>query len=105
MKPSGVTASNRTSSSATTTSTSENDLCRHPDTRRAATAILGSDARANRAFNFDTRRLTLFVELVNLFGRTNHAPDAPRIARSGQVTGATQRLFPFLPTAGVQIDF
>jgi hypothetical protein len=63
------------------------------------------DVRANRAFNFDTRRLTLFVELVNLFGRTNHAPDAPRIARTGHVRGATQRLFPFLPTAGVQIDF
>jgi hypothetical protein len=63
------------------------------------------DVRANRAFNFDTRRLTLFVEIVNLFGRTNHAPDAPRIARTGQVRGATQRLFPFLPTAGVQIDF
>jgi outer membrane cobalamin receptor len=63
------------------------------------------DVRANRAFNFDRRRLTLFVEVVNLFGRTNHAADLPHVWRSGRVFSATQSLFPFLPTAGLQIDF
>ena len=63
------------------------------------------DLRANRAFNFDNRRLTLFAEIVNLLGRSNVAADAPLVLRSGRVEGATQELFPFLPTAGVQIDF
>jgi hypothetical protein len=63
------------------------------------------DVRANRAFNFETRRLTLFVEIVNLLGRTNYAADAFRVLSSGEVVGTTQHLFPFLPTAGISIDF
>jgi hypothetical protein len=63
------------------------------------------DVRANRAFNFESRRLTLFAEVVNLLGRGNHAADTPLVFRSGRVAGATQDLFPFLPTAGIQIDF
>jgi RNA polymerase sigma factor (sigma-70 family) len=63
------------------------------------------DLRANRAFNFDRRRLTLFVEVINVVGRTNYTTDAFRVLPSGQVLGATQRLFPFLPTAGISFDF
>jgi outer membrane cobalamin receptor len=63
------------------------------------------DLRANRAFNFDRRRLTLFVEIINVVGRTNYTTDAFRVLPSGQVFGATQRLFPFLPTAGISFDF
>jgi hypothetical protein len=63
------------------------------------------DLRANRAFNFDRRRLTLFVEAINVVGRTNYTTDAFRVLPSGQVIGATQRLFPFLPTAGISFDF
>jgi hypothetical protein len=63
------------------------------------------DLRANRAFNFDRRRLTLFVEVINVVGRTNYTTDAFRVLPSGEVLGATQRLFPFLPTAGISFDF
>lgn len=63
------------------------------------------DVRANHAFNFDTRRLTLFVEIVNLIGRTNYAADRFRVFSSGRVVNATQQLFPFIPTAGLSIDF
>jgi hypothetical protein len=63
------------------------------------------DLRANRAFNFDSRRLTLFVEVINVIGRTNYTTDTFRVLPSGQVLSATQRLFPFLPTAGISFDF
>jgi hypothetical protein len=65
------------------------------------------DVRANRAFNFETRRLTLFVEVVNLLGRANYAPGyaAMRVLPNGAVLSSTQRLFPFLPTAGLLVEF
>jgi hypothetical protein len=63
------------------------------------------DLRANRAFNFDTRRLTLFVEIVNVLGRANSASDTQHVLPDGRVGGATQSLFPFLPTAGILVDF
>jgi hypothetical protein len=63
------------------------------------------DLRANRAFNFDSRRLTLFVEVINVIGRANYTTDTFRVLSSGRVLSATQRLFPFLPTAGISFDF
>jgi hypothetical protein len=65
------------------------------------------DLRANRAFNFDTRRLTLFFELVNVTAHDNYAPayDAMRVLSTGRVVSTQQRLFPFLPTAGILVEF
>jgi hypothetical protein len=71
------------------------------------------DLRANRAFNFESRRVTLFAEVVNVLGRENVAAacscsgwaDAPQVRRDGGVSKATQELFPFLPTVGVVFDF
>jgi len=65
------------------------------------------DVRANRAFNFDARRLTLFVEVVNVLGRTNYAPgyDGMRVLPNGRAVGTMQSLFPFLPAAGILIEF
>ena len=65
------------------------------------------DLRANRAFNFETRRLTLFVEVVNTLGRANYAPgyDAMRVLADGRAVASRQRLFPFLPTAGILVEF
>ena len=65
------------------------------------------DLRANHAFNFETRRLTLFVELVNVTGRANFAPgyDAMRVLSTGRVISSRQQLFPFLPTAGILVEF
>jgi hypothetical protein len=71
------------------------------------------DLRANRAFNLSSKRLTLFVEVINVFGRSNLAAscacaswaDAPRVFSNGRVIRTTQEMFPFLPTAGIVIDF
>ena len=71
------------------------------------------DLRANRAFNMNSRRLTLFVEVVNVLGRSNLAAacacaswaDAPRVFSNGRVVDTTQEMFPFLPTAGMVFDF
>lgn len=63
------------------------------------------DLRANHTFNLDRRRLTLFVEAINLLDRDNYAADTVRIQASGRVTGERHSLFPFLPSAGLVIDF
>jgi hypothetical protein len=64
------------------------------------------DIRANRTFTFDRRRMTLFIELVNVTGRENLG-QAP-----GQILGntftaveLTQKLLPFLPSAGILVEF
>jgi TonB dependent receptor len=64
------------------------------------------DLRADWAFTFRRSRLTLFTEVVNAAGRDNVGPDSPTIRLPiGTVTGLTQKLFPFLPSAGVLIEF
>jgi outer membrane receptor protein involved in Fe transport len=63
------------------------------------------DLRANHTFTFDRRRLTLFVEVVNLTGRENFAADYPRVQPDGHVSNASHSLFPFLPSAGFMVDF
>ena len=64
------------------------------------------DLRADWAFTYRRSRLTLFTELVNTAGRDNLGPDAPTIHLPiGTVTGLTQTLFPFLPSAGILIEF
>ncbi len=64
------------------------------------------DLRADRAFTYRKRRLTLFVEVINVFNRDNFR------ARSGilnfatrDVLDITERVFPLLPSAGVLIEF
>jgi hypothetical protein len=64
------------------------------------------DIRASRTFTYDRRRLTLFAEIVNATGRENLG-QAP-----GQIVGPTftaveftQKLLPFLPSAGVLLEF
>jgi outer membrane cobalamin receptor len=63
------------------------------------------DLRANHTYNFTTRRLTLFVELLNVLARTNYAPSDGTITRTGQAYGFRDTLFPFLPSVGLMIDF
>ena len=64
------------------------------------------DLRADWAFTYRRSRLTLFTEIVNTTARGNYGPDAPTIRLpGGVVTGLTQSLFPFLPSAGVLIEF
>jgi hypothetical protein len=65
------------------------------------------DVRADRSFTYRRRRLTLFAEALNVFGRTNvRASTDPLVNSStGQVRNATQALFPLLPSLGVLLEF
>jgi hypothetical protein len=64
------------------------------------------DLRANRVFNYDRRRLTLFVEVLNVFDRTNARPSGDYNVRvNGEALGVTETLFPILPSAGILIEF
>jgi hypothetical protein len=64
------------------------------------------DIRANRTFTYDRRRLTLFVELVNVTGRENLG-QAPGVILGTTFTAVdfTQKLLPFLPSAGILVEF
>jgi len=64
------------------------------------------DLRANHAFNYTKRRLTLFVELINVTNHKNWAASGDVfVQRDGSVFGYVEKLFPFLPSAGILIDF
>jgi hypothetical protein len=64
------------------------------------------DVRANRTFTFDRRRLTLFLELMNVTGRDNVGQGSGTIrGPSFDAVGYTEKLIPFVPSAGVLIEF
>jgi hypothetical protein len=64
------------------------------------------DGRANYVFDFSRRRFTLFAEVINALGHTNYRTADPSIdLRTGRVRGVTEELFPFLPSAGLLIEF
>jgi outer membrane cobalamin receptor len=58
------------------------------------------DVRANRVFNYTKRRLTLFVEVMNVLDRSNVRWNSPGVTlRTGQAFDYLQELFPLLPSA------
>ena len=62
--------------------------------------------RANRTFNWQTKRLTLFVEVMNVLGRENVRFEQPGInIRTGQAFGIFSSMIPLVPSAGVLIEF
>ena len=64
------------------------------------------DLRANRTFNWQTKRLTLFVEVMNVLGRENVRFEQPGIdIRTGQAFGMFNSMIPLVPSAGVLIEF
>jgi hypothetical protein len=63
------------------------------------------DARATRTFTFSRRRLTLFVEVMNVLNRENLGPADPSVRASLQVTGFAERLIPRVPSAGFVVEF
>jgi hypothetical protein len=63
------------------------------------------DARATRTFTFSRRRLTLFVEVMNVLNRENVGPANPSVRASLQVTGFAERLIPRVPSAGFVVEF
>ena len=54
------------------------------------------DLRLNQVFNFSTRRLTLFLELINVTNRTNGGPSGGRYV---------EKMLPFIPAAGFLVEF
>ena len=63
------------------------------------------DLRASRTFTFDRRRLTLFVEMVNVTGRANYGRTDGSIRANLDAIGYVEKLLPFVPSAGVLIEF
>jgi hypothetical protein len=78
------------------------------DTRNGARlpAYSRLDLRANRAFTWSRRRLTLFAEVINVLNRDNVRFNPPGI---NTVTRATSSPFdsmlPIVPSVGVMIEF
>ncbi len=63
------------------------------------------DLRLNRTYNYRTRRLTLFTEVLNVLGRRNVGRTDGAIRSTGQIAGFVETLFPRLPSAGLRIEF
>jgi uncharacterized protein (DUF2062 family) len=57
-------------------------------------------------FTWSQKRLTLFVEALNVYGRRNARFASPGVnLRTGQAFGLFDELFPFVPSAGVLLEF
>ena len=64
------------------------------------------DLRANRTFNRPSNRITLFVEVMNVFNRENVRFTPPGVnGRTGQAFGLFESMIPFVPSAGVLVEF
>jgi hypothetical protein len=63
------------------------------------------DVRASRSFTAGRSQMTLFVEVINLPGRTNFGQSAPVVRPSLEVTRFAERLIPRVPSAGLLIAF
>jgi hypothetical protein len=63
------------------------------------------DLRVNRTYNFTKRRLTLYVEVLNVLDRENLGPTNGAVLRNGTVFGFVETLFPVLPSAGIRLEF
>jgi hypothetical protein len=64
------------------------------------------DLRANRAFNWSRKRLTLFAEVMNVLNRDNVRFTPPQVnTRTGQASGLFESMIPIVPSAGVLIEF
>jgi hypothetical protein len=64
------------------------------------------DVRANRTFTWDRKRLTLFVEAINLANRRNARSALPAVNRQTfVVTGLYETMVPLIPAVGVLLEF
>jgi hypothetical protein len=63
------------------------------------------DVRANRTYTFNRRRLTLFLEVINLTNRRNLGTTDGSIRSNLQAVNYTEKLIPWLPSIGVLIEF
>jgi hypothetical protein len=63
------------------------------------------DVRADRAFRFGDSRLVAFVEVVNVFNRSNTAAARGTFGPGGAALGFVERLTPRRASAGVTVGF
>ena len=63
------------------------------------------DVRADRAFNWSSRRLVVFVDVANVLNHTNHRNASYFVDRGGRVFETTQSLMPIVPSGGLVIEF
>lgn len=64
------------------------------------------DVRANRTFNYRSKRLTLFVEVLNALARDNVRTTSPGInSRTRQALGLFETMIPLMPSAGILLEF
>jgi hypothetical protein len=64
------------------------------------------DIRMNRTFTWERRRLTLFVEGINVLNQNNVRYQLPSVnRRTFEATGLFESMVPIMPTVGVLVDF
>jgi len=64
------------------------------------------DVRANRTFTWDRKRLTLFLEAINVANRRNARSALPAVNRQTfVVTGLYETMVPLIPAVGVLLEF
>ena len=63
------------------------------------------DLRGSRTFTMGRGRLTLFVEIMNALGRRNVGQADGTIRPNLEAVGYVEKLIPFVPSAGVLIEF
>jgi hypothetical protein len=64
------------------------------------------DIRANRTFSWRATRITLFAEALNVYARENvRAAGAGINGSTRQVFGLFDSMFPFIPSAGLSLEF
>jgi len=63
------------------------------------------DIRANKAFNFDRWKLTLYGEVLNVLGRENIRYTSEMDTVNGTLSINRDSMFPLLPIAGIRVEF
>jgi hypothetical protein len=68
-------------------------------------AYARADVRYDRTYQWDARRVTLFIEVANVTNRHNLRNTPYAIDRNGRVFDGTDGLLPILPSAGFVVEF
>jgi Carboxypeptidase regulatory-like domain/TonB-dependent Receptor Plug Domain len=63
------------------------------------------DVRANKSFNFDRWKLTLYAEVLNLLARENIRYTTQSDTANGRLSINRDSMFPLLPSAGIRVEF
>jgi hypothetical protein len=64
------------------------------------------DVRASRTFNWQAKRMTLFVEVMNVLGHDNMRFNQPGVdPRTRRAFGLFESMIPLVPSAGILLEF